>query len=89
MEPNLTAGDVLLVHRGAYRSASPLPGHVVVLTHPRNRDLRIVKRVEQLDPDGRVRVLSDNLEVDGSDSRSFGPVERGSLIGRVTSRISG
>lgn len=87
MEPTLVAGDVLFIDRSAYRTHTPTPGHVVVLDHPSQPGLRIVKRVEKIDPDGRCRLLSDNLSVEGADSRSFGSVPPSDLLGRVTARL--
>ena len=87
MEPTLVAGDVVFIDRSAYRGDTPTPGDVVVLDHPTQPGLRIVKRVEKIDPDGRCRLLSDNLDVDGADSRTFGPVDTMALLGRVPARV--
>jgi len=78
MQPALSPGDRLLVIR-----LRPRVGDVVALRH---RDRTIVKRVAAIDGDA-VTVLGDN--VDGStDSRTFGPVPRTSLLGRAVYRYA-
>lgn len=63
-----------------------VPGDIVVCKHPFKPDVRLVKRVSETFYDGGCYVLSDNL-VEGTDSRSFGVVDKTLLIGRVTSRF--
>jgi nickel-type superoxide dismutase maturation protease len=88
MLPTLMAGDLVLVDNSAYRHDLPVPGDVVVVRHPYQKDLIIIKRVTAVTPEGRITVRSDNPRV-GSDSRQFGTLAPGRLIGRVTAHLAG
>lgn len=85
MLPDLHAGDWLLVDPEAFRRRSPRTGEVVVVPDPREPSRWLVKRVDALEQDGRVRLTGDNPK-GSTDSRSFGPVERSTLIGRAWAR---
>ena len=85
MEPSLQAGDYVLAYRWAYRRARPRPGDVVVLRDPVEPSRLLVKRVSVTGPDDRVVVLGDNRE-SSRDSRHFGPVDVGAIVGRVVLR---
>ena len=82
MEPSLSAGDRLLVHR----TQRPRRGHVVAVRDPRDTTRVLVKRVVELNDDGVV-VLGDN-PASSTDSRTFGPVSRAALIGVAVYRYS-
>ena len=76
MRPTLEPGDRLLVLR-----LPPRVGDVVAV----DRDGRtILKRVAAIDDDG-VDVRGDNPS-QSTDSRSFGPVPRASILGRAVYR---
>lgn len=69
MIPTLMPGDEVAVDLRAALS----PGDIVVLRHPYKKDIVLIKRLERIEPDGRLFVVSDNP--DGStDSRTFGAV---------------
>jgi nickel-type superoxide dismutase maturation protease len=80
MEPTLHAGDCVLVDTTA--SMLPALGALVVVTHPSQKSLILIKRVGSL---GALKfsVKSDNPS-DSQDSRQFGPIEQASFIGPVT-----
>jgi signal peptidase I len=93
MDPGLLPGDHLLLLR-----FGPIHrGDVVALRHPRERDTVVVKRVaalpgEAVTCDGTMLragpgyvVLGDNLGA-SHDSRRFGAVPRGLLLGRCVYR---
>ncbi|MCS0634319.1 nickel-type superoxide dismutase maturation protease [Streptomyces sp. LP05-1] len=84
MVPTLRHGDQLLVRYGA----EPRAGDVVVLRHPLQQDLLIVKRLTGR-RDGGWWVLGDNRAAEAVDSRSFGAVPEELLLGRVLVRYRG
>ncbi|WP_079127586.1 nickel-type superoxide dismutase maturation protease [Streptomyces sp. TP-A0874] len=81
MVPTLRPGDRLLVRYGA-----PVrPGDVVVLRHPMQQDLLIVKRAVER-RDGGWWVLGDNPYAE-SDSREFGAVPEEMVLARARLRL--
>lgn len=81
MEPTLRPGDLLVVrYGGAVR-----PGHVVVVRHPFQHDLLIVKRAVER-RDGGWWVRGDNPSV-RNDSREFGVVPDELVVARAWVRL--
>jgi nickel-type superoxide dismutase maturation protease len=81
MLPAFEPGDRLLVGPvGRLR-----PGQVVAVRDPRRPDRLLIKRIRTVTPDARVDVRGDN-EPASTDSRHFGPVDRGAVRGRVLYR---
>ncbi|MFD7560384.1 MULTISPECIES: nickel-type superoxide dismutase maturation protease [unclassified Streptomyces] len=70
MVPTLLSGDQLLVRYGA----RVRPGAVVVLRHPFQQDLLVVKRATERRPGGCWWVLGDNPYNETGDSTVYGPV---------------
>jgi nickel-type superoxide dismutase maturation protease len=81
MVPTLHHGDQLLVRYGA----QVRPGDVVVLRHPLQQDLLIVKRAVERRERGWW-VLGDNPFAE-SDSRMFGTVPPEMVLARVVGRF--
>jgi len=81
MEPTLSPGDRLLV----LRARRPRPGDVVAVRDPRDGRV-LVKRIGALGDDGVV-LRGDNPAA-STDSRSFGPVPRGAVLGTVVRRYA-
>jgi signal peptidase I len=81
MRPALEHGDRLLVLR-----LRPRVGDVVALSDPRAPARTIVKRVAHIDRD-EITVLGDNAGA-STDSRTFGPVPRTAILGRVVYRYA-
>jgi nickel-type superoxide dismutase maturation protease len=79
MVPTLLPGDRIL----ALRWPRLRPGHLVVVADPRDGRL-VVKRVGAVDG-GAVTVLGDDPD-HSTDSRTFGPVDRRAVRGRVVYR---
>lgn len=79
MEPALRGGERLLLL--PLRRARP--GDVVALLEP-GSGLPVVKRVQSVGPQGVV-VLGDNATA-STDSRTYGPVAPGALLGRAAYR---
>ncbi|MEU5664181.1 nickel-type superoxide dismutase maturation protease [Streptomyces longwoodensis] len=80
MVPTLYHGDQLLVQYGA----RVRPGDVVVLRHPFQQDLLVVKRAVER-RDGGWWVLGDNAFA-GGDSTDYGAVPDDLVLGRVRFR---
>lgn len=80
MLPTLRHGDQLLVRYGA----RVRPGDVVVLRHPFQQDLLVVKRAVERRPGGWW-VRGDNPYA-GGDSTDYGTVPRELVLGRVLGR---
>ncbi|NBM15627.1 nickel-type superoxide dismutase maturation protease [Streptomyces sp. GC420] len=80
MVPTLQHGDQLLVQYGA----RVRPGEVVVLRHPFQQDLLVVKRAVER-REGGWWVLGDNAFA-GGDSSDYGTVPEELVLGRVWAR---
>ncbi|GAB2828035.1 nickel-type superoxide dismutase maturation protease [Streptomyces chlorus] len=80
MVPTLFHGDRLLVHYGARIR----PGCVIVLRHPFQQDLLVVKRAAER-REGGWWVLGDNRYA-GGDSTDYGVVPDELVLGRVRLR---
>ena len=61
-------------------------GDVVVALHPFKKSVVMIKRVKEIDSNGRYFLISDNLE-GSTDSRSFGAVSVECIKGKVISRL--
>ncbi|SFD60116.1 nickel-type superoxide dismutase maturation protease [Streptomyces aidingensis] len=81
MLPTLRPRDRLLVRHGARVRA----GDVVVLRHPHQQDLLVVKRAVERRPDGWW-VVGDNPRIT-NDSREFGAVPEELVVARALLRL--
>jgi signal peptidase S26 family len=92
MTPTLEPGDRLLVDTAAYRARPPAIGDLVVFPDPESSGRLLVKRVAGAPtdpgatggsiPPGGVFVVGDAPHL-SRDSRAFGPVPVGRLVGQV------
>ena len=89
MAPALEPGDrLIVVGRPWFQPPWPRPGQVVAVGDPRDPRRLLIKRV------GAVHHDDDTLEVVGdaaeasTDSRTFGPVPRSSIVGRAVYRYA-
>ncbi|MEV7614999.1 nickel-type superoxide dismutase maturation protease [Streptomyces sp. NPDC089799] len=83
MAPTLEDGDQLLIRYGA----RVRPGDVVVLRHPFQQNLLVVKRAVERRPGGWW-VLGDNpYAVPPGDSTDYGPVPEDLVLGRALFRF--
>ena len=87
MALTLLDGDRLVVLARPWGTpARPAVGDIVAVKDPRRPDRVLVKRVASVErPHGTVVVLGDSPDA-STDSRHFGAVPIGSLIGRVVHR---
>lgn len=81
MLPTLKTGETVL----ADPRADLAVGDIVVVDHPYVRRLKLIKRVESINPDGRYVLAGDNPEA-STDSRSFGSVTKTDIKGKVVCR---
>lgn len=87
MSPVLHHQDVVLVDAEAYREQTPRLGDVVIIRHPFQSDVAIIKRITAIEADGRLFIQGDNPS-ESTDSRSFGWVDACFLLGKVTSCLT-
>jgi nickel-type superoxide dismutase maturation protease len=85
MEPTLRDGDRLLVLHGVHHLVAPQVGEIVMARPHAISRREVVKRVARVErrSDGVWFTLLGDCPVASTDSRHFGPVSRGELIGRV------
>jgi nickel-type superoxide dismutase maturation protease len=81
MEPALRAGDWIVISR-LWRP--PRVGEIVLVRDPREPERLMLKRVAAV-ADGACTVLGDRPE-ESTDSRTFGPVRLGDVLGRAVFR---
>lgn len=86
MQPLLKPGDEVLLNPDAYRYAQPQVDDIVVALHPQIPQLRIIKRVTARTAEGACVLKGDNA-VASQDSRAFGAVALGSILGKVVCRF--
>ena len=85
MQPTLQPGDRVLVRR--LNSSSTLRlGSVLVTWHPQRSDIRLIKRLNRIEPNG-LWLLGDN-QAESTDSRQLGTVATSLLIGEVVARLT-
>ncbi|MCB0196201.1 MAG: nickel-type superoxide dismutase maturation protease [Anaerolineae bacterium] len=86
MQPLLQPGEEVLINPAAYLYTAPQPGDIVVVIHPYQPGLRMIKRLTAIGDGHRYFVEGDN-PAESTDSRSFGPVGLEHIVGQVTSRF--
>jgi nickel-type superoxide dismutase maturation protease len=85
MAPTLQPGDRLLVlRRSRWRPPGVRVGDIVAVPDPRHPGRVLVKRVKAVTPAG-LDLRGDNPAL-STDSRTFGPVAAGSVVGRAVYR---
>lgn len=85
MLPLLEAGTEVLINPAAYRYQRPQPGDLVVAHHPRQPGLRLIKWVVHTDEAGCF--LAGLNAAASTDSREFGLVPYGDILGQVVCRF--
>lgn len=86
MAPTLLPGDRVLVVRMPWRRRHG-PGQLVAARDPREPARLLLKRVSSVDAGGEVSLAGDN-PAESTDSRTFGPVPRRSVLGRAVYRYA-
>ncbi|WP_239112556.1 nickel-type superoxide dismutase maturation protease [Halomicronema sp. CCY15110] len=86
MLPTLLPDQEVLINPRAYRQSPPSPGEIVVVRHPQQPELLIVKRILFLESDGRCYLQGDNA-IASTDSRQFGLLPLSQIAGKVHCRF--
>lgn len=82
MSPTITDGDAVLIDPNSKIKI----GDVVLANHPYKSSVKILKRVAEIEPNGKVSLVGDNA-AGSTDSRTFGSVSIKSIQGRVVCRL--
>jgi len=89
MAPTFLPGDRLVVRSRWFGPPAPLAaGDVVAVADPRDPARALVKRVAAVDRAAGTLVLAGDDPSASTDSRDFGPVPVGSVVGRVVYRYA-
>ena len=86
MLPILQPGDEIIVDPHAYKGSVPQIEDLVVVVHPLQKNLTIVKRIAALDDEDCCFLLGDNPS-ESTDSRHWGTIKLADIIGKVTSQF--
>jgi signal peptidase I len=79
LSPEYQEGDFVLVSKIPFWLVSPSEGNIIAFRQPGFGLL--IKRIQQVLPDGSVNVIGTQPE--SIDSRVFGPVRRENILGKV------
>lgn len=85
MHPTLPHGATVLLDTAVYHHTTPQIGDIVLAQHPFLPANKMIKRITAVTEDGRYFLQGDNPEtIETSDSRSFGAVHSGHILGKIT-----
>ena len=84
MEPILGNGDIVF-YRDVFYSSTISIGDVIIFNHP-TKNIKLIKKISSIQGEG-VEVLGENTNY-SDDSNYFGLINKNSIVGVVTSRIS-
>lgn len=82
MLPTLKDGDAVAIDPKAKISE----GDIVLARHPYKQSVKILKRVQKIDADGRLSLIGDN-PAESTDSRTFGTVSLEYVYGKAVCRL--
>ncbi len=78
MSPTIEDGEIVLyVPRVEVKV-----GDIVLMPHPFKKSVKIVKRLSEIHPGGRLTLVGDN-PAESTDSRTFGTISINSVQGRI------
>ena len=83
MLPTLDNGDVVLIEP----TTNVAVGDIVLAQHPYKQSVKMLKRVEKIDENGRFSLVGDNPQ-ESTDSRAFGTVSIEYIYGKAVCRLS-
>ena len=84
MEPILESGDIVFYKDVVDKSTISI-GDIVIFDHPR-KNIKLIKKVSSIKGEG-LEVAGENTEF-SNDINYFGLINKDSIVGIVTSRIS-
>ena len=85
MHPTLPNGTTILLDTAVYHRTLPQIGDIVLAQHPFQPQNQMIKRITAVTENGRYFLQGDNPDpTESSDSRSFGAVLPGQILGKVT-----
>ena len=84
MEPILGSGDIVL-YKDVVDRSSIKTGDIVIFNHP-TKTIKLIKKISSIKGKG-VEVYGENTDF-SNDSNYFGLINKNSVLGIVTSRIS-
>jgi nickel-type superoxide dismutase maturation protease len=83
MQPTLNNNDVVLIEA----TTNVAVGDIVLAQHPYKQSVKMLKRVEKIDENGRFSLVGDNPD-ESTDSRTFGTVSIEYICGKAVCRLS-
>src|SRR5690348_16310203 len=75
MHPTLKSGDAVLIDPQAFITI----GDIVVAQHSYKRSVKMIKRVESIDPGERYVLKGDNPD-ESTDSRNYGTIAKADIV---------
>ena len=85
MLPTFHDGDLVIFKKYHLNKSTLKRGDIVIFNHP-YKNIRLIKRVKTI-KEFSIEVSGDNKKF-SSDSNIFGSIQKGAILGIVTSRIS-
>ncbi len=83
MLPALRSGEQVIVKKSAKINV----GDIVIAKHPFKKSVEIIKRIKEIDKNGKYFLVGDNSD-ESTDSRTFGAVSIECIKGKVISRLN-
>ena len=84
MEPILASGDIV-IYKNVVDKSCLSTGDIVIFNHP-TENINLIKKISSI-KGNRVEVYGENTNF-SNDSNDFGLINKASIKGKVTSRIS-
>ncbi len=82
MEPFFREGQLVFINRLSYLFRSPKVGDIIALKNPLDGEKTLLKKIEKISSKDKYFVTGLN-ENDSLDSRTFGPVSKKLIMGKV------
>ena len=83
MSPCLKNGDEVLIKKPTNLKI----GDVVLANHPFKKSVKILKRISEIDSNGKYFLIGDNPN-ESTDSRTFGAISLNEVLGKVEAKLN-